>query len=692
MPHLLQHLRAAHRHLLALARPSGVILLAVALVFAAMAALRATAAELPGDRMLGAYFRHEVAEISALNFARVDSLDDWKRQREQLRAELREMLGLSPFPERTPLHATTVGREEHPEFLVEKLHFQSLPGLYVTANLYLPRKIEGRVPAVLYISGHSRVREGNVSFGSKATYQHHGAWFARHGFVCLTIDSIGELAEIEGQHHGLHSGTRWWWSSRGYTPAGVETWNAMRALDYLEARPEVDPTRFGATGRSGGGIGTWWITALDDRIKAAVPVAGLTDLQNHVVDGKASRHCDCMYMVNTRRWDFAKVAALAAPRPLLFSNSDKDDIFPLDGVVRLHRDVASIYKLYNASHHLGLLITDGPHRDTQDLQVPAFRWLHRFLKGSEILVDRAATKFFTPAQLRVFTMIPADQRNTRIDEEFVPAAKPTLPSTSAEWEANQTRWLSALAKTSFAGWPAEPGPLQLGRSARYASGAVCMERWEFTAQAEVRLPLYVVTRQNSVVQEVRLVVLDAAGWQRFGGRLERAAPLTPDDELTPPPGAAVAYFAPRGIGPTAWTATDAEQIHVRRRFMLLGQTLEGMRVLDIRRALDALSDPALFPTQRIHLRGERIQAVNALYASLYARHVAGLELTAPPSSHAIAPDYLAVLKFLDVPQAVAMAAARAPVRITGARREDWTWPVQVARQLAWPAEQLAIEP
>ena len=130
--------------------------------------------------------------------------------------------------------------------------------------------------------------------------------------------------------------------------------------DYLETRPEVDPARFGVTGRSGGGAYSWWVTALDDRIKVAVPVAGITDLWNYVVDGAVEGHCDCMFIVNTYRGDYPLVAALAAPRPLLISNSDKDKIFPLDGVVRLHEKVRRIYRLYGAEDKLGLQITEGP--------------------------------------------------------------------------------------------------------------------------------------------------------------------------------------------------------------------------------------------------------------------------------------------------------------------------------------------
>src|SRR5204863_781790 len=189
-----------------------------------------------------------------------------------------------------------------------------------------------------------------------------------------------------GLHHGTYREGMWWWNSRGYTPAGVEAWNCIRALDYLGTRPEVDTNRFGATGRSGGGAYSWWIAALDDRIKAAAPVAGITDLHNHVVDGTVEGHCDCMFMVNTYRCDYPQVAALVAPRPLLVVNTDADSIFPLDGVVRTHTHLRRIYSLLHAPEMVGLVIGPGPHKDTQDLQLPVFRWFNRHLKGSDPLV------------------------------------------------------------------------------------------------------------------------------------------------------------------------------------------------------------------------------------------------------------------------------------------------------------------
>ena len=215
----------------------------------------------------------------------------------------------------------------------------------------------------------------------------------------------------------------WWWNSRGYTSwsGGLELYPR---LDYLQSRPEVDGERIGVTGRSGGGAYSWWISALDDRIKAAVPVAGIADLRNHVVDGCVEGHCDCMFMVNTYRWDYAQIAALIAPRPLLISNTDKDPIFPLDGVVRVHRSVSRIYDLYEAEDKLGLVITEGPHKDSQQLRVPAFHWFNRWLKGAQPDIAMTAEAFFKPQELKVFDALPSDEITSVVYETFTPKLHP----------------------------------------------------------------------------------------------------------------------------------------------------------------------------------------------------------------------------------------------------------------------------
>jgi dienelactone hydrolase len=627
------------------------------------------------DRMFAAYFRVETERLASASLAEIKTLRDWTDRRAQVREELFEMLGLSPRPEQTDLKATITGRVEHAEFTVENLHFQSLPGLYVTANLYVPKNLTARAPAILYACGHAEVKDGKASLGNKTGYQHHGAWFARHGYVCLMIDTI-QLGELAGVHHGTRRFGQFWWNSRGYTPAGVEAWNGLRALDYLQSRPEVDPEKIGMTGRSGGGAYTWYTAALDDRIKVAVPVAGITDLHNHVVDGVVKGHCDCMFLVNTYRWDYAKLAALLAPRPLLLANSDKDTIFPLDGVLRVHGELARLYALHKASDKLGLLITEGPHKDTQDLQVPAFRWFNRWLKNApDPLIRVAAEKLFDPKQLRVFPVgaHPADERTTKIHETFVPLAAPALPTDAAAWAQQRTAWLQALREKSFRGWPAAEEPLALAR--RAAPAAAAAETWDFVTQGPVRLAFTVQRPAGGApVKRVWLQVLDR----------DDAVPAAP----TGPADAAIVRFFPRGLGPTASALAAADQNEVRRRYQLLGQTLDGMRVWDIRRAVAALRTRELFGDAPISLSGVRDQAVNALYASLFIDGLASVELIAPPASHMAGPDYLNVLRFLDVPQAAALAAERQPVRWTQSNREDWSWTTKAARTLGWAPDRL----
>jgi dienelactone hydrolase len=671
-----------------------------------------------GDEMLAAYFRAETRQLADASLADIQTADDWNARRDEYRRQLLEMLGLDPLPERTDLQATVTGTTDHELFTVEKLHFQSRPGLYVTGNLYVPKGLTGPAPAILYVCGHDKVH-----------YQHHGGWFARHGYVCLTIDTL-QLGEIEGIHHGTYNKDLWWWNCRGYTPAGVEAWNCVRALDYLQWRPEVDGERIGVTGRSGGGAYSWWIAAIDDRITAAVPVAGITDLTNHVVDGVVEGHCDCMYMLNTYRWDYAQVAALVAPRPLLISNTDKDGIFPLEGVVRLHGQTRDIYRLLGAGDRLGLHITEGGHMDTQELHIHAFHWFNRFLKDQVVPIDKPAEKFFQPEQLKVFAELPTDEINTRIHETFVPAAEHSAPpADAAQWGMLRDDWLTALKEKSFRGWPAEGEPLDLRPAFAVDRDGLRFAAYDFTSQHDIELRLYVLHRAG--LEKADLMVLNALddeGWakwlatMRVGFAQELADEASLESRLQPAVAAprnadgsapaeqtdtasssfaenqkmfasfpwVMAYIAPRGVGLTAHNPTEQEQIQIRRRYMLLGQTQDGMRVWDTRRACQALRGvPGLAETP-LWLQGERNMAGIALYASLFEPDIRRLDLWHLPHSHRAGPNFLNVMRYLDIPQAVALAAERSPVRIYQAEATGWEYPAGVAAALGWDARQLQV--
>ena len=298
----------------------------------------------PGDEQIDAYLAREAAKLGERVLDGAKTREEWEARRPRLRQEYFDMLGLWPLPEKTPLNATVTGTLERGDVTIEKLHFQSRPGLYVTGDLYRPKKVEGKLPAILYVCGHSnKGRDGN-----KTDYADHGQWFASNGYVCLIIDTV-ELGEIHGEHHGTYSRGRWWWHSAGYTPAGVECWNGVRAIDYLVSRTDVDADRIGVTGISGGGAATIWIAAADERVKCAVPVSGMSDLECYVSQKVVNRHCDCMLFYNMYGWEWTTIAELIAPRPLLFANSDEDGLFPMDGNRRIIDRLRRLYKLYDKS-------------------------------------------------------------------------------------------------------------------------------------------------------------------------------------------------------------------------------------------------------------------------------------------------------------------------------------------------------
>jgi len=542
-----------------------------------------------------------------------------------------------------------------------------LPGLYVTADLYLPRDTTKPVPAILYACGHSPMVENGVSLGNKTDYQHHGEWFARNGYACLAIDTV-QLGEIQGIHHGTYKFDRWWWNSRGYSPAGVECWNCIRALDYLETRPEVDRARIGMTGRAGGGSYTWTTAALDERIRAAAPVAGITDMENQVVNGCVEGHCDCMFFVNTYRWDFPLVAALIAPRPLLIVNSDADTIFPLDGVERLHTRVRRIYDLLGAPDKLGLVIAPGPHKDTQDLQVPVFRWFNQHLRGEDPVIETAATRLLPNAQLRVFNDLPGDEINTRIDERFVPAAKGKVDASIVE----------VLRTKVFGGWPPQPEWMEPKPTIEVVRDGLRLRSFDFSNARDAGGVMFVLDKPFTPQRAATLQILDDRSWAGWHAAVAQWMPgvlpdLSPSERDLLQPGAnsaptledgiTRAWLAPRGIGPTAWGGDARQQIQIRRRFMLLGQTLDGMRVWDIRRGAQFLALLLPAEARKITVRARGPLAVDTLHAALFQPEMKVLNLTALPKTAEEMPDFLNIARYVELSDVLALVRARISVEI-----------------------------
>ena len=620
------------------------------------------------------YFTNRVEQIEEHNRVTQKELDDWPATQQRWRGELFEMLGLSPLPERGDLFAEVTRIQTRQNITVENLHFQSSPGLYVTANLYRPTDISAPLPAVLYLCGHGGVKRNGISYGNKVHYHHHGVWLAEHGYVCLIIDSL-QLGEIEAVHHGTYRYDRWWWINRGYTSAGVEAWNCIRALDYLETRKDVDMTRVGCTGRSGGGAYSWWIAALDPRIEVAIPVAGITDLRNHVMDNCVSGHCDCMYFVNQYGWDYPRVAQLVAPRPLMIANSDQDSIFPLDGVQRTYWATRRIYQELDELPKLALTITPGPHKDTQDLRVPAFRWLNHHLKQDDSLLQTPAVSVFKPEDLKVFASLPDDQINTSIDEHFVPRAPSPAPlSLREDWTKTRKAWLDQLRHRTFASWPEQIPPSTTGskliQQPDSTGTRVSHQKLKLRTQPSLEVELHHFQPANLPKEPtVQVVILDQAQHLSLRTWLQQEGALAEDLKglglaLELPNSfktdQALVTVSPRGIGDLQGPADPRDHTQWLRKFYLLGETLETGQAWDIFVSLRWIqqwtqgrgdSKDAL----PIRVFGRNQLGVVTAYSILVESPVQGLsfELTTPPASHREGPYLPHVTRTFDIADALA---------------------------------------
>jgi dienelactone hydrolase len=658
----------------------------------------------PGDRMTQAYLGREAERLDAKFAQDLASLPAWEAARPRHVEEYFDMLGLSPQPDRTPLRATVIRTLARDGYAVEMVHFQSRPGLYVTGNLYRPAAAPAgeRLPAVLYLCGHADVgRDGN-----KVAYQSHGIWFARHGYVCLVLDTL-QLGEIAATHHGTYKLGRWWWQSRGYTPAGVEAWNGIRAIDYLIARPDVDAGRLAVTGISGGGAATIWVAAADDRVTVAVPVSGMADLTAYVGGRAVNGHCDCMFVPNAHRWPWTRLAGLVAPRPLLFVNSDQDPIFPMDANERVAARLERLYALHGAGDRVDAVVSVGGHAYRPDIRRAVFGFVNAHLKGDarpvtdaevDLVGDRRdpASYPIPPAQLRVFPTdadLPKDQINTTVDERFVPLVRPEPPAPGGH-DAWRRGLLGRLRATTFATLPdSVPAAVVLGGGEDAETERVGSEEG-----IEFRLR-FAPPRASGRPTGVLLAVLNEAEAGQTPAWVGRVAAA----------GEAVVLCEPRGVGATRWTRKNPPN-YVERSHALIGRTVDGGRLWDVVSAAAAVATHPRVAGGRsgggtdgggggvvggarlpVRVAGSGAAGVIAGYAAALDDRIAGAVLVSPPATHmaADAPQFLNVLRTCDVPDVLGLVAPR-PLAVVGAHPPAFT-ATATAYDAAGAKERLTFE-
>ena len=268
------------------------------------------------------------------------SLSEWDLRREYVRRQILVSQGLWPMPSKTPLNAVIHGKIERDEYTVEKVYFESAPGFFVTGNLYRPKNIKGKAPAVMFAHGHwqdarlsmaadqqtrQAIADGAERFerGGRSIFQSLCVQLARMGCVVWQWDMLSDSDSVQISREIVHkfakqrpemNTTENWGlyspqaEARAQSIMGLQTLNAVRGLDFLLTLPEVDPDRTAITGASGGGTQTMLLAAIDDRIKLSFPVV----MVSTAMQGGCTCENASLLRVNTGNIEFA---ALFAPKP-----------------------------------------------------------------------------------------------------------------------------------------------------------------------------------------------------------------------------------------------------------------------------------------------------------------------------------------------------------------------------------------
>lgn len=345
-------------------------------------------------------------------FAVPKTKEAWEARRKELHEQLLLANGLWPMPEKTPLNPVIRGRVGGDGYWIEKVHFASTPGHYVCGNLYTPSiRYSNPSPAVLFAHGHwaggrfhdegEKAAAAAVKAGGEATVEQARFFMqaipitlARLGFVVFQYDMVGYADSTAIPHREGFKDTAA--ELRLQSQMGLQTWNSIRALDFVASLPGVDAKRIGMTGASGGGTQTFMLAALDDRLAAAFPAVMVsTAMQGGCV-------CEnCSYLrVNTGN---VEIAGMFAPKPMALSAAND---WTKDLMTKGYPELKELYKLYGAEDKVAAKAwLEYGHQYNRHAREFMYTWFVKHLKGKDEAVKEEA---FTPTPVKDLSVFDAE--------------------------------------------------------------------------------------------------------------------------------------------------------------------------------------------------------------------------------------------------------------------------------------------
>ncbi len=349
------------------------------------------------------------------------------------------------MPVKNDLHAQVFGRIENRDYSIEKVLLETLPGYYLGGNLYRPLRAApaGGFPAV--VSPHGHWNYGRLEHTTLASIPARCINLARQGYVVFAYDQVGYNDTIQAPHEFGGPKEDLW----SFGPLGVQLWNGIRAVDFVESLPEVNRGKIGATGASGGATQTFLLAGVDDRIQFSAPA----NMISAIMQGGAM----CENAPNLRVDTFnVEIGAIMAPRPMLMVSATGD--WTKNTPTEEFPAMREIYALYDKAANVETLHLDAPHNYNQQNREAMYRFF-----GKHALGDGDDSKF-KEKSIRVEKL----QDMLALHNRTLPANAVTLDGLYAEWVRMAKDQSAALVSSQdrnalremlsyslLADWPAE---------------------------------------------------------------------------------------------------------------------------------------------------------------------------------------------------------------------------------------------
>lgn len=546
------------------------------------------------------------------SFKAPKNADELTRMQELLRPKLAKSLGLPFSAGKPPLDAVVTGRTDKDDYTIENVVYQSYPGLYVPANVYVPKNVAGRAPAVIVAIGHWYDTGKN-----EPIMQDLCVSLAKLGFIAITWDPIGQgERRVPGNNHN------WGYNLllTGRPIEGLMVWETMRALDYLLTRPDVDPDRIGVTGASGGGENTFYSAAVDTRLKVAAPVVFVNEFT--VWGRQIGAHCICNHIPGLFQYaDEFTVGSLIAPRPMLMINGTEDTIFPIEGSKITAGILTGVYGGAGATDSFRFLPVKSPHDYNKEMREAMYAWMERWLKGGKAAasIPEPAHEIYKPTDpaalafkgdeyiKKSYTLLTLGKHFAESDG--MPGADPPH-GTRSEWSEE----LEKMRAQVIDGLGRLPGKTEMKAESRGK-----LEKKDFTAEKivyysepDVPVPALLVSSREKKAGGAPVVIIVA----REGKQATLGANIAKGLVAH---GATLFLPDIRGYGETyipynkGVVPADNETMMVTTGIML-GEPLFGRRVWDIIRAVDYLETREDLPGGGIECYGRGEDALLCVYA------------------------------------------------------------------------------